>query len=150
MTRLGQKCPFRFISFHHLFSFILFHSLSYAFVSPSRALDKFSSIIPNPRRLLISHLFFHSQTLKTSYSFFVKLYHILSLSRKQKMILLKSDKPKRLKMVVRKQKSQLRMGEEVKLLRKKSQLSMKEESESPKPVSAVFTFHKFLKLFMIL
>ena len=66
------------------------------------------------------------------------------------MILLKSDKPKRLKMVVRKQKSQLRMGEEVKLLRKKSQLSMKEESESPKPVSAVFTFHKFLKLFMIL
>ena len=45
------------------------------------------------------------------------------------MILLKSDKPKRLKMVARKQKSQLRMGEEVKLLRKKSQLSMKEESE---------------------
>ena len=52
---------------------ILLHSLLGALVSPPRARDNFSSIIPNAKKLLTSHLFFHSQTLKSFTLYFCEV-----------------------------------------------------------------------------
>ena len=74
---------------------------------------------------------------------------------KEQMSSLKSDKRKRFKIVVKKQKSQLRIEEEsevveTKAIEQKSQLPTKEGSDYAKAISVVFTFYKLLEFLEML
>ena len=131
MTHIRQG-PF-LLSLQHNFSSSTSFSQCKKYTSPIS--------FPNPSKRLSSHPFFLSQTLANFSLLILSLIrklstsYILSLSRKQKMSALKSDKSKRFKMVVKKQKSQLPT--------KQKSVPIEEKSESTKPMSIVFMFYNF-------